>query len=147
MSFAPIIKSSGQQGKGAWKRATDRMSSFLDDIELKDDVWKDVERRKWNARHPMPFYGVEACDFDITSSSAIGAHEKVVETQDLAFWERQWDLAGVKQFVRVNLPAFDDKIQDQAIAGKYKELGRAMGGKSAIRKITWPVVLILASKR
>lgn len=123
----------------------DRMASFLDDVELSSDMWRGVERRKWNAKHAMPFYGPEACDFEITPSSAIGAEEKVVEMQEAGFWERQWNVAGVKRFVLANMPTFDQDHQD--VVNKYKELEQAMGGETAIRSITWPVVLTLASKK
>ena len=147
LSFSKAIKGGGPQRKAGWKRATDRMASFLDDIELKSDVWRDVERRKWNAQHAMPFWGPEACDFEITPMSAVQAGEKVVEKQDASFWERRWDVGGVRGFVLANLPTFDAERQDERVESKYKELEQAMGGEGAIRKITWPVVLILASKK
>lgn len=147
MSFSKIIKVLGPQAKVAWKRATDRMTSFLDDVELSGDMWRDVERRKWNPKHAMPFYGAGACNFEITPSTAVTADEKVIEKQDAGFWERKWDLAGVKRFVQVNLPTFDESNRDEMVESKYKELKHAMGGERAVRKITWPVVLILASKK
>ncbi|KAL8831004.1 MAG: hypothetical protein Q9170_005489 [Blastenia crenularia] len=147
LSFAKVIKGGGPQHKAGWKRATDRMTSFLDDVELKSDVWHDVERRKWNSKHAMPFYGPEACDFEISPSSAIGSEEKVVEKDEAGFWQRRWDLAGVKRFVSVNLPTFDENDRNEQVEGKYEKLGQAMGGNGAVRRITWPVVLILASKK
>ncbi|KAJ7225621.1 S-adenosyl-L-methionine-dependent methyltransferase [Mycena pura] len=147
MLFSKIIKGGGPQHKTGWARATNRMTSFLDDIELKGDVWQDVERHKWNSEYAMPFYGPEACDFTITRSSKIGPDEKVVEKKDPEFWEKQWDLAGVKRFVLANLPTFEENNQDERVEGKYEELGQAMGGEGAVRKFTWPVVLILASKK
>lgn len=147
LSFSKAIKGSGPQYRAAFIRGTNRMASFLDDIELPSDVWRDVERRKWNPNHAMSFYGPAACDFEIEPSSAIGPEEKVVETQDPGFWERRWDLTGVKQFVLANLPSFDGVNEDEVVKSKYQELEQAMGGNGAVRKITWPVVLILASKK
>ncbi|RDW91709.1 hypothetical protein BP5796_02874 [Coleophoma crateriformis] len=147
MVYSTTVNGGGPQRKEAWKRATDRMASFLDDIELKDDTWQHVERRKWNSEYAMPFYGSDACDFEITLSSKIGPGEKEVKYKDLQFWERQWDLAGVRRFVQALLPAFDRNNNDDVVEGKYKELEEAMGGEGAVRKITWPVVLILASKK
>lgn len=146
LTFSKVIKGGGSQEKAAWKRATDRMTSFLDDVELTSDVWRDVERRTWNAKHAMPFYGPEVCDFEITRSSAIKEAEKVVEKQEAGFWERRWNPAGVKRFVLANMPTFDADQQDERVESKYQELAQAMGGETAIRSITWPVVLILASK-
>lgn len=147
LSFSKIIKKTGPQAKAGWKRGTDRMASFLDDIELKSDVWQDVQRRKWNANHPMPFYGPEACDFAVEPSSAVAVGDTVVEKQDAGFWEKRWDLAGVRRFVMANLPGFDQAERAEGVEAKYEELGQAMGGEGAVRKISWPVVLILASRR
>ena len=147
LSFAPFIKGGGPQYKAGWKRATDRMASFLDDVEFQGDLWRNVERRKWNSKHAMPFYGPEACDFGIEVSSAVRVEEKAVEIEDAAFWERSCDLAGVRRFVSVNLPSFNEGSRDERLESKYEELEQAMGGGDAVRKITWPVVLILASKK
>ena len=123
------------------------MASFLDDVELKSDVWQDVQRWKWNADHPMPFYGPESCDFEIEPSSAVAVGETIVEKQDVGFWASSWDLAGVRRFVTAILPVFDQQERDERVEGWYEELGQAMGGEGAVRKISWPVVLILACKR
>ena len=147
LSFSKIIKKTGPQAKAGWKRATERMASFLDDIELEGEVWRDVQRRKWNADRPMPFYGPEACDFELEPSSAVAVGETVVTKQDTSFWESRWDLAGVRRFVMANLPGFDQEEVDESVEAKYEELGHAMGGEGAVRKISWPVVLILASKK
>ena len=147
LSFSKNIKKSGLQAKAGWKRATNRMASFLDDVELKSEVWRDVQRRKWNADHPLPFNGPDSCDFNLEPSSAITIGETVVQKHDTGFWERSWDLAGVRRFVMANLPRFDQEERDETIEAKYEELGQAMGGEGAIRKISWPMVLILASKR
>lgn len=147
LSFSKVVKGGGTQHRAAMIRATNRMASFLDDVELHSDVWRDVERRKWNPEHAMSFYGPGACDFEITPSSAIAPEQKVVETRDAAFWEKEWDLTGVRQFVVANLPTFDEKALDELVLSKFRELGQAMGGEGAVRKITWPVVLILASKK
>jgi len=95
----------------------------------------------------MPFYGPEACDFEITRSSAIGEEDKVVEKQEASFWERRWNLAGVKWIVLANMPTFNKDHQDGMVENKCKELELAMGGETAIRSITWPVILILASNK
>ena len=123
------------------------MASFLDDVELKGEVWRDVQRRKWNADHPMPFYGAKACDFEVEHSSAVASGETDVAKQDAGFWERRWDLAGVRRFLMANLPGFDQEKSDETVEAKYEDLGQEMGGEGAVKKISWPVVLILASKK
>lgn len=44
--YSELFKGAGPQQKAGWKRATDGMTSFLDDVELKSDVWRDVKRHK-----------------------------------------------------------------------------------------------------
>ncbi|KAL8677877.1 MAG: hypothetical protein Q9186_005719 [Xanthomendoza sp. 1 TL-2023] len=145
-SFAPIIKNSGPQAQAAWKRATDRMASFFDDLDFPPTEWENVERWKWNSDFPMPFNGPAACDFAVEMSSKVREGERVEEVQDMGFWERSWNLAGVRRFVSVNLPSFDEGEKDPGVEGLYKELGEEMGGEGAVRKITWPVVLVLARR-
>jgi hypothetical protein len=53
----------------------------------------------------------------------------------------------LRRFVKATLPTFDENDQDERVEANYMELGEAVGGETAIRKITWPVVLILASKK
>jgi hypothetical protein len=45
------------------------------------------------------------------------------------------------------IPAFYEFVKDDVVEGMFKELGEAMGGEGAVRKITWPVVLVLATKK
>lgn len=94
----------------------------------------------------MPFYGPEACDFGIETSSAVSEGEKTTEVEDMTYWERSWDIDGVRRFVSVNLPTFDGGKNDRRVEELYNDLMESMGAEGAIRKITWPVVLILASK-
>ncbi|KAL8800931.1 MAG: hypothetical protein Q9182_004813 [Xanthomendoza sp. 2 TL-2023] len=145
-SFAPIIKNSGPQAKIGWKRGMDRMASFLDDIDFSPADWKSVERWKWNSEFPMLFSGPASCDFEVQTSSQVREGEKVEEVRDLGFWERKWDLAGVRRFVSVNVPTFDASVTAEGVEELYRELGEKMGGEGAVRKIGWPVVLILASR-
>lgn len=146
-SFAKIIKGGGPAHTAGWKRATDCMASWLDNVALSSDQWGDIQRRKWNSTLTMPFYGPKACDFEIEVSSAIGEGEKVVEERDLSFWAESWDVEGVRRFVEVNLPEFEERAEkDEEIELLYEELGKQMGGIGAERQITWPVVLILATK-
>ena len=56
----------------------------------------------------------------------------------------------VKRFVAVNLPQFEEEKggkEDEVIAKMYQELEEAMGGQEAERVNTWPVVLILATRK
>jgi hypothetical protein len=123
------------------------MTSFLDDVELPASEWEDVRRYKWNTHLPMPFYGPGACNFEVTPSSVIAETEIVSMIDDLAIWERSWDVADARRFILANFPTFDEANEDDTVRELYKELETAMGGSRAKRKITWPVVLILGSKK
>jgi len=97
----------------------------------------------------MVFFGPDAYDFEVEKVSKIGKGEKIIDTKDLSFWEKQWDVAGVRKFVRAIMPpaSVEEGVVDGRIEDLYGELEEAMGGKGAVRKISWPVVLILASKK
>ena len=146
-SFARIIKGGGPAHKAGWKRATDCMTSWLDNVALPSGEWRDVERWKWNPELQMPFYGPSACDFEVERTSAIAEGEKVYEEKDPGFWAERWDIDGVRRFVSVNLPTFEGTKEDEGIEERYKELEEAMGGPGAERAITWPVVLILGTRK
>ena len=150
VSFAKAIQGGGPAHRFGWKRATDCMASWLDNVALPAEEWRGVERRKWNPQLSMPFYGPAACDFEVERTSTIGEEERVWEEKDLGFWAERWRADEVKRFVAVNLPRFEeDKAgkEDEVMANRYQELEEAMGGKEAERAITWPVVLILATRK
>ncbi|KAL8765287.1 MAG: hypothetical protein Q9194_006616 [Teloschistes cf. exilis] len=85
ISFALALTDVEPTEKAGWKRAMDRMASFLDDVDVSSEVWRDVERWKWYAQHPLPFHEPEACGFNVTTSSADNVEEKVVEEEDSEF--------------------------------------------------------------
>ena len=144
MMFAKYIKGSPRERRVGWKRSTDAMASFLDHIQFPDSMWQDVHRRKWNYTHPDALLWTRRM---IQRSSAIGPKEEIVEKEDLTFWERQWKVDDAKRFIMANLPTFEKEKWDENVEETYKELKIAMGGEHAVRNITWPVVLILASRR
>lgn len=151
--FSKIIRGGGEQHKAGFKRATERLVSFLDDVELPAGTWKDVKRIKWNSKYTMMFYDIEACDFEVQvmekwKGGKDGEEEVVEEIEDLGFWERKWDLDGVKRFVGALLPTFDRSLlETEEMVALWQKLGEAMGGTKEERRIGWPVVLILGSKR
>ena len=95
----------------------------------------------------MAFYSSKICEFPVEPNSAISAHETVILKQDRDFWAKQWDVDGIKQFVRATMPEFENLETNTTIADKFKELEHEVGGKGSVRKISWPVALILASKK
>ncbi|KAL8901599.1 MAG: hypothetical protein Q9207_005126 [Kuettlingeria erythrocarpa] len=151
LTFEKAIKGSSPVHKAAWKSAADTLESFLDDVHLSPDVWRDVYRYKWNPHLPMPVSGPNACDYPIEPSSNIDTEtETVVEQKDPQFWAESWDVDEVRRFVECLIPVFAEKKANgeyEHVEPKYLALERAMGGKEAKRAFTWPVVLILATRK
>ncbi|KAI4159116.1 MAG: hypothetical protein L6R39_000415 [Caloplaca ligustica] len=151
LTFEKVIKSASGAHKAAWKSAADTLESWLDNVALSPDIWRDVYRHKWNPHLPMPVSGPNACDYPIEPSSNINAEtEKVVEEDDPQFWAESWDVGEVRRFVECLIPIFEEKKANgeyQHIEPRYQALERAMGGKDAKRAFTWPVVLILATRK
>lgn len=151
LTFEKLIKGGNSVHQAAWKSATDTLESWLDNVTLSPDIWQDVYRYKWNAHLPMPVVGPNACDFVIEPKSNVDeATEKVVKQEDPQFWAESWNVGEVRRFVECLIPSFEDLKANGVYAHvepKYQELEKAMGGKDAQRAFTWPVVLILATRK
>lgn len=151
LTFEKVIKSGNSFAQAAWKRATDTLESWLDNVALPADVWGDIYRYKWNAHLPMPVVGPNGYDYVVETSSVVDeSTEKVVKIDDPQFWAESWNVDEVRRFVECLIPSFEEekaKGAYQHIEPKYMELERAMGGKDTKRALTWPVVLILATKK
>ena len=151
LTFEKVVKGGNSVHKAAWKSATDTLESWLDNVALSSDTWRDIYRYKWNPHLPMPVIGPNACDYPIESSSRVDeGREKVVKIDDMQFWPESWDVSEVRRFVECLIPSFEEQKAKGVYAHiepKYEELARAMGGKDAKRAFTWPVVLILATRK
>ena len=151
LTFARVIKGGNSVAKAAWKSAQDTLESWLDNVALSPDIWGDVYRYKWNSHLPLPVIGPDAYDFTVETSSNVDQNtEKVVKVEDPHFWAESWDVEEVRRFVECLIPSFEEqkaKGYYQHIEAKYLDLERAMGGKEAKRAFTWPVVLILATRK
>lgn len=147
--FGAIIKGGGPDKTEQWKRTTDIMASWFDNIRFEEWEWKDVERYKWNTDGKMTFYDEEACDFAFDVSSAIGEKERVIEAADRALWAESWNVSEVKRFVYVNLPGFAAQglLSSPSIGTLFNELEAAMGGRETKHAVAWPVVLLLATRK
>lgn len=150
-TFAPIIQSGDEATTAVWKRSTDTLYSFLDNIALPEATWRDVYRHKWNPHLPLSVVGPDACNYAIEASSAIEQpREKVVEQTDPTFWEEDWNVDEVRRFVECLLPNIESlKAQGfyRHVDEKYDQLAEAMGGRHVKQPIMWPVVLILATRQ
>ena len=151
LTFEPLIKGGPPVAKAAWKSATDTLESWLDNVVVDSSLWRDVYRCKWNPHLPMPVVGPNAYDYTIETSSAIDdKNEKIVNVEDMAFWPESWDVTEVRRFIECLIPSFEDlkaKGMYEHIEPRYKELEAAMGGPGAKRAFTWPVILILATRK
>lgn len=151
LTFAVVIKGGPPMAKAAWKKATDTLESWLDNVALPADIWSDIHRYKWNPHLPMPVIGPNARDFDIDPSSVVDSErEKVIKEEDPEFWAESWDVHEVRRFVECLIPSFEEQKAKglyEHVEAKYSELEKAMGGKDAKRAFTWPVVLILATRK
>lgn len=146
--FRKVVSGGGQAKRTAWQKAMRGMNSWLDDVQLQERQWGDVKRRKWNTHAEMPFFGRDACDFEIERLNRIGKGEEVSEIRDDVFWEKKWKFAGLKDFIGASFPGTKEMQDDDAeIQDLLKQLRSEMGGGEEVRKFTWPAVLILASRK
>ncbi|KAF1345896.1 hypothetical protein BDV97DRAFT_371923 [Delphinella strobiligena] len=129
-----------------WERGYNTMASFLDNVALPSAQWSHVKRYKWNADKPMAFLEQEACDFEPMLSSAISPDEQVYKLTDREWWASSWTMSEVKRFLSVLVPGFERDEGDSDMEGLWIELEKAMGGKDAVHRITWPMVLILGTR-
>ncbi|KAL8646907.1 MAG: hypothetical protein Q9226_006658 [Calogaya cf. arnoldii] len=142
---------SGSTTRRAWgfKRCADAMESWLDYLPFDPKVWMDVERYKWNTHGTLPFFGKEACGYDIEPVSNVREGEKMVVEQDAEFWVNEWDVEALRAYFKVLFPGFREAVGegDKEIDGLFGELKDVMGGEGVTRKFTWPCALVLATRR
>ena len=81
-SFRKVVSGGGPAKRAGWQRAMRGMNSWMDDVRLPETQWWDVRRRKWNTHAELPFFGKEACDFEVEKVSNVGAGDEVTETRD-----------------------------------------------------------------
>ena len=147
-NFRPIVSNNGPERQKSWKRAADSLASWLEDVEFDERQWCDVRRHKWNPHFEPAFFGQGACDFDIEPRSRVTATEICTEETDETFWVTEWNVEEVGRFVRASFPKPEDtKSDDQEMEKLFSDLRTAMGGSKVKRRLSWGVVLILASKK
>ena len=92
-NWTKVIRGSGPKRMWGFKRCADGMESWLDFVRFRQDTWLDVQRLKFNPHGTLPFFGEEACGFDIEPVSHVAEREKVVVEKDPEFWMNEWDMA------------------------------------------------------
>lgn len=148
-SFRKTVSGGGVEHQQAWKKALQGMRSWLDDIALPARQWQDVRRHKWNTHADLPFFGDDAIDFEAPAPlSRVLKVEKVTEERDDGFWGLEWSPRGVRDFVEASFPGLKERQdKDDVLQDLMREIEAAMGGVKAVRKFTWPAVLVLAARR
>ncbi|KAL8882239.1 MAG: hypothetical protein Q9198_000729 [Flavoplaca austrocitrina] len=130
-----------------FERAKIMLCAFLDNVAFPEGEWKQVRRLKWNHDKPMMFLENDDVDFDIRWDSAVREDELEEKMIDRGFWAVDADVGWMRGFVDYALP-WENKDEEKAqFDGLFKELERAMGGKEKKQKVTWPVALLLATKK
>lgn len=130
-------------------RVADTIASYLDNVALPSEEWEGVERLKWNCDHPLLFHGKEGYDFELTPVDRRGEGDTSREVIDREFWAEEWDVERVKAFLDSVYPNYRKKAGERysEIEGMLEELRAAMGGGEARRRVCFPVVLILATRK
>ncbi|KAL8724368.1 MAG: hypothetical protein Q9166_007989 [cf. Caloplaca sp. 2 TL-2023] len=150
LNWQKVISGSGPRRAWGFKRCADAMASWLDFLPFSADTWTDVRRYKWNTHGTLPFFGKEACGYEIeATSNVVEGEEKEVIEEDHDFWVNEWDIAALKEYFRVLFPGFREAIGegDKEIDALFGQLGEIMGGDGKSEKFTWPVALVLATRR
>ena len=151
----------GKVREGLFKHATEKMASWFDTVDLESgdhaDKWSGVRRMKINHDRPMTFFRHETFfpELQHKTSNAqtgmVGSDENIVDRE---FWadEEGWSADSAWKFALANMPNFAADLEKDAesrreIVAAYEELEEAMGGKASRIRVTWPVTLIMATKK
>ncbi|KAE9364971.1 hypothetical protein N431DRAFT_563028 [Stipitochalara longipes BDJ] len=128
-------------------RGAEALISYMDNIAIPGEDWESVERHKWNCDYPLIFNSKAGFDFDFSPVDRRAKGEVTKEVIDRNFWGAEWSLNEVKSYLDSVYPNYRDKagIHYAEVEEMLEELRAAMGGEK--RKVTFPVVLILATKK
>lgn len=126
-----------------WERIWTVVSSWLDLLHFPEKDWQSVKRMKWNNDRELSFIDMAEYDFEVKYED-MSKNDEVSEKKDRSFWAKQADFAWAKGFVDAQIPRTKDYETDEVkeMFGKMKD---EMGSKTY--NISWPVVLILATKK
>lgn len=127
--------------------AAETLESYMDNIAIPAEDWESVVRHKWNCDMPLLFNSKAGFDFDFGVVDRRAEGEVTQEIINRDFWGAEWSVADVKAYLDSVYPNYRDKAGDRyaEVEALLEELNTAMGGEK--RKVTFPVVLILATKK
>ncbi|KAE8371574.1 S-adenosyl-L-methionine-dependent methyltransferase [Aspergillus bertholletiae] len=145
--FSGVIAGEGSpEHTAGWKHVADGIASWLDYIPFAEETWGCVERHKWNTQWTsLGFFGNEACNFPVQPISSVTPAEIVVEREDRGLWRKDWDVDQLREFVDYIYPF--QRMDQDSVKPLWAQLGSEMGGLHARRAFSWPVVLILATRK
>ncbi|KAJ6086344.1 hypothetical protein N7486_010625 [Penicillium sp. IBT 16267x] len=117
-----------------------------DYIPFAEAEWGFVERHKWNSSWTtLPFFGQPACDFPIEPKSSVMENELVLKKEDRELWRKDWDVSELRKFVDYIFPF--QSMDEEPVKPLWEQLEANMDGSHVKRAFSWPVVLIMASKK
>ncbi|GAB1195204.1 hypothetical protein APSETT444_004459 [Aspergillus pseudonomiae] len=144
--FSGVIAGGGPEHTAGWKHVADGIASWLDYIPFANEDWGSVERHKWNAEWTsLGFFGNEACNFAVEPRSSVTDAEVVIDRDDRCLWRKDWDVGQLREFVQYIYPF--QGMEEESVKPLWAQLEREMGGLHARRAFSWPVVLILATRK
>jgi NAD(P)-dependent dehydrogenase (short-subunit alcohol dehydrogenase family) len=128
-------------------RAAEALISEMDSIPIPKEDWESVERYKWNCDHPLLFNSKAGFDFEFSRVDRRAKEEVTKEIIDRNFWGVDWSIDNVKSYLDSLYPNYRDKAGARyaELEVMFEELHAAMGSDK--RRVTFPVVLILATKK
>lgn len=128
-------------------RAAEALVSEMDSIPIPAEDWESVERYKWNCDYPLLFNSKAGFDFDFSPVDRRTKEEVTKEIINRNFWGVEWSIDNVKSYLDSLYPNYRDKAgaRYSELETMFEELVAAMGNEK--RRITFPVVLILATKK
>lgn len=130
-------------------RSLEALSSSLDNVAIPSDAWESVERYKWNPDFSLMFSPDEGYDFAIDAVDRRASAEVAKDIIDRDFWVEEWDVGRVEAFVNTIFPGVRERAGRKygEVESLLKELEMRMGGSKATKKVSFPVVLLLATKK
>lgn len=69
--WGKVIRGSGPLRRWVYKRCAGRHGDLAGFCDFPTDTWKDVQRIKWNTHSTLPFFGKEACSWDVVPVSNV----------------------------------------------------------------------------
>ncbi|KAL4994491.1 S-adenosyl-L-methionine-dependent methyltransferase [Aspergillus recurvatus] len=145
--YAGVIQGHGAEHTAQWRSVAERIASWLDYIPFDKGEWEDVTRYKWNSSWAdLGFFTEKACGFPIdTLPRGIKEGDVVIEQDDREMWRMDWNVNELRKFVEYIFPF--ERLDEEPVRQWWTRLEKEMGGLAGRRGFSWPVVLILATKK